>query len=186
VLDGFDTIIERTSRCHDVVGLDVSIREAFNRRREFSNAGGVPLRDSWKQSGWIVIGGAGLAGMALLAYLAMKPDLGPPPRAIAEDALLVKGRTLYLTRCASCHGPLGRGDGPVSKGLAGPKPRDFVADKWKHGDEAERVLAVVADGVKDTGMAGWKNVYSPQEIRAVSAYVYHLAGKPVPASLRVE
>ena len=144
------------------------------------------MRDDWKRSGWVMSGVAGFVGMALLAYLALKPDLGPPPSEIADDALLVKGRILYLTRCAGCHGPLGRGDGPVSKGLAGPKPRDFVVDKWKHGEEAERVLAVITDGVKDTGMAGWKNVYSPEEIRAVSAYVYHLAGKPVPASLRVD
>lgn len=139
-----------------------------------------------KSSTWILLGGGGLVGLAFLAFWALKRDLGPPPAQIAGDPLLVKGRMLYLTRCVSCHGERGYGDGPLSKGLLGPKPRNFAADVWKHGEKPEQVLAVLADGVKDTSMAGWKNVYSPEEMRAVASYLYFLAGKPVPEALRSE
>ena len=37
----------------------------------------------------------------------------PPPPEVAADPLLVRGREIYLDRCASCHGPSGRGDGPL-------------------------------------------------------------------------
>lgn len=144
------------------------------------------LRSPGNPSKWIAIGGLAVVALAACAYWALKRDLGPPPAEIASDPLLLGGRVLYLTRCVSCHGERGRGDGPLSKTMIGPKPRDFVDDPWKYGTRPEQVLAVVADGAKGTSMSGWKNVYSEGELRAVSAYVYHLAGKPIPGSLRAE
>ena len=141
------------------------------------------LRNSWKT---IAIGGAALVGLAACAYWGLKQELGPPPAEIASDPLLLNGRTLYLTRCVSCHGERGRGDGVLSKTMIGPKPRDFVEDPWKYGTQPEQVLAVVTNGAKGTSMSAWKNVYSEVELRAVSAYVYHLAGKPIPDALRAE
>ena len=140
-------------------------------------------RNPWT---WIAIGGASIVALAACAYWGLKRDLGPPPAEIASDPLLLNGRTLYLTRCVSCHGERGRGDGPLSKTMLDPKPRDFVDDPWKYGTQPEQVLAVVTNGVKGTSMSGWKNVYSEAELRAVSAYVYHLAGKPIPDALRAE
>ena len=73
---------------------------------------------------------------------------------------------------------------PPGEGLNPPKPRDFVADPWKYGETAEKTLAVVANGVAGTSMNGWKSSYSDAELRAVTAYVFYLAGKPVPNELR--
>jgi mono/diheme cytochrome c family protein len=42
------------------------------------------------------------------------------------------GRTLYLHYCASCHGPAGRGDGPVASSL-GEKPTDLTQIATQHG-----------------------------------------------------
>ena len=81
----------------------------------------------------------------------------------------------------SCHGETGRGDGPIAKGLTGPKPRDFSGEAWKYGDRPEQ--APRRGGPRappDTAMPGWAAAYSPPELRAVTAYVYYLAGKPVP------
>jgi mono/diheme cytochrome c family protein len=33
-------------------------------------------------------------------------------------------------------------------------------------------------------MSGWTNVYSEEQVRALAAYVYHLAGRHVPEELR--
>ena len=40
------------------------------------------------------------------------------------------GNTLFQANCATCHGPGGKGDGPVGKALQ-PPPRDFTAGDFK-------------------------------------------------------
>ena len=130
----------------------------------------------------LVMMGLMIAGAMTFFLLRKAPS--PPPAAIAKDPLLVQGRELYLARCVSCHRTSGRGDGPIAKGLSGPPPGDLTDEEWKHGDQPEQVLGVVTQGVKDTAMPGWKGTFSPEEIRAVSAYVYYLAGRKVPESFR--
>ena len=39
---------------------------------------------------------------------------------------LARGKTLYAQQCASCHGPLGAGDGPAAAALT-PRPADLAA-----------------------------------------------------------
>ena len=136
--------------------------------------------------------GAGAVALGMLAlvlaggavFLALRKGPGPPPKEIAGDPLLVAGRDIYLARCMSCHGVAGKGDGPIARSLPGPAPRDLTVAHWKHGDRASDVLGVVAQGVKDTAMAGWGSTLGPDGTRAVSAYVFHLARRPVPEALR--
>jgi cytochrome c oxidase cbb3-type subunit 3 len=118
------------------------------------------------------------------AYVAFRPRPGPPPAEIAGDALLVEGRELYLSRCVSCHGASGRGDGPIARGLAGPPPGDLTDATWKHGDQPDQVLGVVTKGIPETAMPGWAGVFTPEQIRALTAYTYRLARRPVPGLLR--
>jgi cytochrome c oxidase cbb3-type subunit III len=124
-----------------------------------------------------------MAGGAI-AYSVLRKSAGPPPAEIAGDALLVEGRTIYLARCVSCHGASGKGDGPIAKGITGPPPGDLAVRSWKHGDRPEQILNVVTRGVPGTSMSPWKDVLDARERRAVSAYVYYLAGRPVPGELR--
>ena len=144
--------------------------------------------------------GAGLPGPALsrpvllaiavilfvagLAYDRLGRRVEPIPAVIAADPLLSRGREIYLDRCLSCHGPSGKGDGPLAKGLTGPPPRNLADEPWKHGDKPEQVLTVIADGVKDAQMPGWAGNYGPEDLKAVAAYVYQIAGRPVPEALR--
>lgn len=129
--------------------------------------------------GMLILVVAGVVGFTLL-----RKPIGPPPAEIANDRLLVEGREIYLSRCTSCHGPKGRGDGPIAKGLTGPPPRDLAAAQWKHGDSADQVLQVVIQGVKDTSMPGWRGTLSASELKAVTAYVFHVAGREIPEMLR--
>lgn len=99
------------------------------------------------------------------------------------DPLLAEGRTLYEWRCASCHGKTGIGDGPIAGSLK-ELPGDLTDDSWDHGDRPDQVLAIVAEGVPDTSMAGWRSAFDEEELRAVSAYVFALAGREVPVEYR--
>ena len=123
-----------------------------------------------------------VAGALTYNWLGRRSE--PVPEAIAKDPLLARGREIYLDRCLSCHGPSGEGDGPLAKGLTGPPPRNLVKDPWKFGDRPEQVLTVLAEGVKDAQMPGWSGTYGPEDLKAVAAYVYKIAGKPVPEALR--
>ena len=81
----------------------------------------------------------------------------------------------------SCHGAEGKGNGPIAQGLgSGPPPGDLTRANWKHGDRPEEVWNVVARGVPGTAMAGWRDALGEEGLRAVTAYVYYLAHRPVP------
>jgi cytochrome c oxidase cbb3-type subunit III len=122
----------------------------------------------------------------VLAFSWLKPSASPPPKEIADDPLLVRGREVFLDRCASCHGQTGLGDGPTAKGLPGPPVGNLTDAEWKHGDAPEKVLAVINVGVKDSQMPGWGRLIRAGDVKAVAAYVYHLAGRPVPEVLRAD
>jgi cytochrome c oxidase cbb3-type subunit 3 len=126
-----------------------------------------------------------LVAGAVTAFSLLRAPASPPPAAIADDPLLVEGRAVYLARCVSCHGDSGRGDGPIARGLAGPPVGDLTDARWKHGDRPDQVLAVVAQGVPNSAMPPWKSTLSDRALHAVAAYAYYLAGRPVPAALRV-
>jgi cytochrome c oxidase cbb3-type subunit I/II len=61
----------------------------------------------------------------------------------AGDA--AKGKTLYETNCASCHGTAGKGDGPVGAALPEPKPRDFTVGAFKFDTDKDGKTGTDAD-----------------------------------------
>jgi mono/diheme cytochrome c family protein len=63
--------------------------------------------------------------IALLAACAMLLIL--PSAALAGAQA---GKVVYDTNCSSCHGPTGKGDGPVGQAL-NPRPRDFSTGDFK-------------------------------------------------------
>jgi cytochrome c oxidase cbb3-type subunit 3 len=132
----------------------------------------------------VTIGLAVLLLTAAITLARLSRPAEPPPPEVARDPLLVAGRSVYLDRCVSCHGPKGKGDGPIAKGLAGPPVGDLSDQKWKHGDRPEQVVAVIAEGVKTSAMPGWRRTLSPDDLRAVAAFTYYLAGRDVPPSFR--
>lgn len=89
-----------------------------------------------------------------------------------------KGKALFAQNCATCHGNEGRGDGPAGAAL-NPKPRDFTAasDTWTNGSSKHSIYVTLAEGVKNTGMAGYPSL--PVEDRwALVHYVRSLNSAP--------
>jgi mono/diheme cytochrome c family protein len=126
----------------------------------------------------------GLIVGGLVVYWMLSKPIPPPPPEVERDPFLTAGRAVYLVRCATCHGNDGRGDGPLAAHLIGPPVGNLTDAQWKHGDRPDQVLAVIGQGVPNTRMDGWSRVLDPPELRAVAAYVYYLAGRPVPETLR--
>jgi len=133
---------------------------------------------------WVLLAMLGIVAAGFLAYSLLGRPAPPPPPEVASDPLLLEGRSVYLARCATCHGMEGRGDGPIASHLLGPPVGNISDGKWKHGGKPEEVLGVISKGVEETRMAGWGLVLEPAQIRAVTAYVFYLAKQQVPKELR--
>lgn len=123
------------------------------------------------------LGVLALLGVGAGAFWLLKGPPTPPPSEIVGNPLLVEGREVFLSRCVSCHGASGRGDGPIAKALPGPPAGDLTDGQWKHGDRPEDVLRVVREGVPNTSMAAWGRILSPRETEAVVAYARFLGGR---------
>ncbi len=87
--------------------------------------------------------------------------------------LLEKGKTLFATTCAACHGEKGDGTGPAAAAL-NPKPRNFHADPFKQGTKVEDIFNTATNGVPGTAMVGFPGL--PEEDRwAIASFVSSLA-----------
>jgi cytochrome c oxidase cbb3-type subunit 3 len=126
----------------------------------------------------------GLLAAGFIAFRMLSKPVGPAPPEVAKDPLLSQGRVIYLARCVACHGTDGKGDGPIAGQLTGPPVGNLTDDVWKHGAHPEQVLSVIGQGVTNTRMDGWSRVLDPPELKGVAAYVYFLAGRPVPEEIR--
>ena|SRR6266446_3043992 len=64
-----------------------------------------------------------------------------------------KATQIFTTRCATCHGPEGRGNGPAAANLS-PKPRDFHSHKWQKSITDDKIAQAIVHGGKSVGVSG--------------------------------
>ena len=83
----------------------------------------------------------------LAALLACTPPAEPPGPAAKAAA-----RELWTTRCANCHGPDGRGDGPSGRVLLKP-PRDFHDATWQAGVTDDHLRRTIVEGGHSVGLS---------------------------------
>jgi mono/diheme cytochrome c family protein len=91
---------------------------------------------------------------------------------------VAKGKELFAVNCASCHGSLGKGDGPASAAL-NPKPRDFTSGYWRYGGGEARVVRTISQGSPGTAMASFANLPLADRF-ALAHYVRSLGPKLEP------
>jgi len=89
---------------------------------------------------------------------------------LKDPAVLANGQHIFLTFCAPCH----RAD---AGGLVGPNLCD---DYWIHGSNYVDNVRTIINGVPAKGMLTWRGVLTPDQIRAVSSYIYTLRGTHPP------
>lgn len=123
-------------------------------------------------------GGSSVLPLAALLALA----LGGASAAHAADA--AAGKAKYDMFCASCHGPEGKGQGPVGKSLD-PPPRDFTVGDFKldadgdgeAGTDADLKLVIENGAAAYDGsamMAPWGPTLSDQDVENLIAYIRSL------------
>ncbi len=96
------------------------------------------------------------------------------PAAAAGAGDVAAGEKIYKLRCTPCHGPLGKGDGPLGKSL-NPKPRDHTNSAYMTSRTDAQLLEVIMNG--KGAMPGWvkTKVLTEQEARNALAFVRTLA-----------
>jgi len=60
-------------------------------------------------------------------------------------AVLAEAGEVFASRCSTCHGPRGAGDGPASAGLT-PPPRNFQDKAWQGEVSDEHLERIIAYG----------------------------------------
>ncbi len=93
----------------------------------------------------------------------------PPPAPPATAERLAAGSAIFARACSSCHGPEGRGDGPVAASLP-TRPANLAAGRVKAGAAPERIYVRVAAGTPPF-MPAFRTTLSQDEIWAVVQYV---------------
>jgi mono/diheme cytochrome c family protein len=71
---------------------------------------------------------------------------------LMADADVEKGKQLFATNCATCHGPDGTSQTEVGKSV---KARNLVAEPFKKGEKEADVLTTINKGIEGTGMASF-------------------------------
>jgi mono/diheme cytochrome c family protein len=110
------------------------------------------------------------------------PAAAPVPAPAAAPAAAAEGQEaeqIFATRCLTCHGPEGAGDGPGSAALE-PKPRNFQDPAWQESVTDEHIEKIVMYGGAAVGrsptMPGNPDLIAkPEVVRALAAHVRSLA-----------
>jgi mono/diheme cytochrome c family protein len=102
-----------------------------------------------------------------------------PPHASAVDAR-AEAEQVFATRCATCHGNAGAGDGPASAGLT-PPPRDFQDPAWQASVSDDHIRQIIQYGGAAVGRspampANPDLTGKPEVVEALRAHVRSLAG----------
>lgn len=90
------------------------------------------------------------------------------------------GKHIYQEYCHYCHGPEGRGDGPVATAIS-PHPANFVEDAKRLEKSDAELYESISKGIhKDIGgdamrMPRWMDILTPQERWDVLAYIRYLS-----------
>jgi cytochrome c553 len=92
-----------------------------------------------------------------------------------EAAVKAEADTVWQTRCTTCHGATGKGDGAAAAALT-PKPRDFSLAAWQAGVTDEHIEKIIAEGGQAVGLsmlmpANPDLVSKPEVIKALRAHV---------------
>ncbi len=85
----------------------------------------------------------------------------------ADEAAFMAGAEVYRWNCGVCHGLPGTDQGPIAKGMF-PKPPHLLRGKGVTDDEPGETYWKVANGIRLTGMPGFKATLTETQMWQVS------------------
>jgi thiosulfate dehydrogenase len=124
-----------------------------------------------------------ITGIALNARVKKEaPKSSPIP---ASDEVYAAGAQIYRNNCAACHGLPGQDQTAIAKGEF-PKPPELFKGKGVADDPAGVTYWKVANGIRLTGMPGFSNSLSNEQMWQVSLLLSNGDKLPAPvlAALR--
>ena len=94
------------------------------------------------------------------------------PATLDPAAQVARGKELFESTCAACHGLTGKGDGPGSAALD-PKPRDFSNAEYMAGLTDTEIRNTIKYGGAIKGMPQMPShpQFSEEDLNAMVAYV---------------
>jgi mono/diheme cytochrome c family protein len=108
---------------------------------------------------------------------ASAPPAAPAPAAASKssEAIGTEAVQIFETRCYTCHGMKGLGDGPGSAALT-PKPRNFTDPTWQSSVTDDHINKIILYGGAAVGrspmMPGNPDLIAKQDV--VAALVKHV------------
>jgi mono/diheme cytochrome c family protein len=98
------------------------------------------------------------------------PGVNPQIILSSTPELIAKGKELYTSSCASCHGDAGDGNGPAS-GTLNPKPRNYKqAEGWTNGKKFSDLYKTLQEGIQSRGMAAYEYI-KPEDRIGILHYI---------------
>jgi cytochrome c553 len=112
---------------------------------------------------------------------AAAPAAPAAPADAIPAAAVAEAQAKWQNLCTTCHGALGKGDGPAGMALQ-PKPRDLTLASWQSSVTDEHIEKVILHGGQSVNLsvlmpANPDLAGKPDVVKALRAHVRSLAGK---------
>ena len=100
----------------------------------------------------------------------LKNPVAPAPASVTA------GAAAYKKYCAFCHGAAGKGDGRLAP--RDSMPADLTDDVWDHGATDGEIFTVIATGIPNTSMVGFKGKMPDQDLWHVVNFLRSIGPTP--------
>ncbi|MGH9728408.1 MAG: c-type cytochrome [Candidatus Acidiferrales bacterium] len=116
-----------------------------------------------------------IAGHAMDASVTRNsPKIADPIQPTEQN--LVDGALIYAAKCAQCHGDAANTKSKLAETLSPPPPQFFGDDRPDMPENQNYYITL--HGVRLTGMPGWKNALTDEQIWKVVTFLSHLDNLP--------
>lgn len=93
-----------------------------------------------------------------------------PPKVKGMNPLERRGERLFQQNCAFCHGADGTGQNWIGKFME-PHPRNLRDINFMSNATRQSIRHAIREGLPNTSMPAWKDVFSERDIQSVLAYI---------------